>query len=160
MASQSKIAEAEDPIDKVGRCNVGAIKKAARRISLLYDKALAPTGLKSTQYGILRELNSRGAALATMREIAEALVMDRSTLGQNLRPLERDELVTILTDPTDRRNRLIALTKRGLSKLNEAEGYWRSAQDHFEGVFGKKEAAELRTALSAIAHNSKLGQRG
>ena len=160
MASQTKIVEAENPIHKVGRCNVGAIKKAARRISLLYDKALAPTGLKSTQYGILRELNSRGAALATMREIAEALVMDRSTLGQNLRPLEREELVTILTDPTDRRNRLIALTKRGLSKLNEAEGYWRSAQDHFEGVFGKKEAAELRTALSAIAHSPKLGERG
>ena len=69
-------------------------------------------------------------------------------------------LVTILTDPTDRRNRLIALTKRGLSKLNEAEEYWRNAQDHFEKVFGEKPSADLRTVLSAIAHSPKLGERG
>jgi DNA-binding transcriptional ArsR family regulator len=42
---------------------------------------------------------SRGAALPTVRELAEELVMDRSTLGQNLRPLERDGLITLLTLP-------------------------------------------------------------
>lgn len=122
----------------------------------MYDKALAPSGLKSTQYGILLELNSRGAALATVRELAEALAMDRSTLGQNLRPLERDKLVSILTDPTDRRNRLIAMTKRGLAKLNEASKYWRNAQAHFEEVYGEQEAADLRANLAAIAYNPRL----
>jgi DNA-binding MarR family transcriptional regulator len=125
----------------------------------MYDQALAPSGLKSTQYGILTELNARGAALPTVQELAAALVMDRSTLGQNLRPLERDELVTILTDPADRRNRLIAMTKRGLAKMNEASKYWQNAQDHFEEVFGQQEAANLRVALSAIAHNPRLGEQ-
>ena len=49
-------------------------KKAARRLSLMYDTVLAPTGLKSSQYGILSELNSRGADLPTVRELADELV--------------------------------------------------------------------------------------
>lgn len=95
-----------------------------------------------------------------MHELADELVMDRSTLGQNLRPLERAELVAILTDPADRRNRLIALTKRGLAKFNEAAEYWRTAQDRFEEIFGEPEAAELRAALSGIAYHPKFGRRG
>jgi DNA-binding MarR family transcriptional regulator len=160
VARQSDKSAEERPVQKVGRCNAGAVKKAARRISLMYDKALAPSGLKSTQYGILTELNARGAALPTVHELAEALVMDRSTLGQNLRPLERDGLLTIRTDPADRRNRLIAMTRQGVAKMNEATQYWRNAQDHFEEVFGQQEAADLRMALSAIAHNPRLGGPG
>jgi DNA-binding MarR family transcriptional regulator len=159
VAGQSEKADAKMPVRRAGLCNAGAIKKAARKISLIYDKALAPTGLKITQYGILSAINRRGAALPTMHELAEELVMDRSTLGQNLRPLERAELVAILTDPVDRRNRLIALTKRGLTKLNEAAEYWRTAQDRFEEVFGEPEAAELRAMLSAIAYHPKFGER-
>jgi DNA-binding MarR family transcriptional regulator len=117
---------------------------------------LAPTGLKATQYGILSALNARGAALPTVGDLAEELVMDRSTLGQNLRPLERDDLVTLLTDPRDRRSRLIALTKPGLAKLTEAAKYWRMAQERFEAAFGEREAAELRAVLHAIAHNEAL----
>ena len=126
----------------------------------MYDTVLTPAGLKSTQYGILTELNSRGAALPTVNELAEALVMDRSTLGQNLRPLERDGLVTLLTDPKDRRSRLIALTKQGIAKLNEAARYWKIAQDRFETAFGQEKAAELRSALVEIAYNEKLTEQG
>ena len=49
-------------------------------------------------------------------------------------------MIAILTDPADRRKRLIALTKRGVTKLNEAAEYWRTAQDRFEEVFGGPEA--------------------
>jgi DNA-binding MarR family transcriptional regulator len=120
---------------------------------------LAPTGLKITQYGVLLAIKARGAALPTMHELAEELVMDRSTLGQNLRPLERAELIVILMDPADRRNRLIALTKRGVTKLNETAEYWRTAQDRFEEVIGEPEAAELRAVLSAVAYHPKFGER-
>jgi DNA-binding MarR family transcriptional regulator len=142
----------------MSQCSAGAAKKAARRLSLMYDTVLAPTGLKSSQYGILLELNSRGADLPTVRELADELVMDRSTLGQNLRPLERDELVTLLTDPKDRRIRLIALTKPGIAKLNEAAKYWRIAQDRFEATFGRDEAADLRSVLLGIAHNANFAK--
>ena len=159
MTDEKKMPDGERQSPRIGRCNVSAAKKAARRLCLMYDTVLAPTGLKSTQYGILSELNSRGAALPTVRELAEELVMDRSTLGQNLRPLERDGLVTLLTDPKDRRNRLIALTRSGLGKFKEAAKYWKIAQDRFEATFGEQEATNLRSVLLAIAHNSKFAKQ-
>jgi DNA-binding transcriptional ArsR family regulator len=120
----------EGQVPRVSRCNCFSAKKGARRLSLMYDTVLAPVRLKSSQYGILSELHSRGAALPTVRELAEELVMDRSTLGQNLRPLERDELITLLTDPKDRRNRLIALTN--LVPVNCKPGRYGLASKLFE----------------------------
>jgi DNA-binding MarR family transcriptional regulator len=119
---------------------------------------LAPAGLSLCQYGILSALNRRGAALPSVQELAEELVLDRSTLGQNLRPLERDNFVTLLTNPRDGRVRLIALTKSGIAKYNEAKPYWETAQERFEEVFGKGEAANLRSALLSIAYSSELGK--
>ena len=141
------------------RCNAGAVRRAGRRLLHMYDTIIAPTGLKQCQYGILSALNSRGAALPSVQELAEELVLDRSTLGQNLRPLERDNFVTLLTDPRDRRVRLIALTKLGIAKFNEAKPYWQTAQERFEKVFGKEEAAGLRSVLLGIAYNPELGKQ-
>jgi DNA-binding MarR family transcriptional regulator len=159
VTDRKKMPDKEGQVPTVSQCNAGAMKKAARRLSLMYDAALAPSGLKSSQFGILSELHSRGATLPTVCELAEELVMDRSTLGQNLRPLERDDLITLLTDPRDRRNRLIALTELGSIKVNEAAKYWRIAQDRFEATFGKQEAADLRSVLFGIAHNPKFGKQ-
>src|SRR5437016_3902970 len=77
-------------------CTCGSLRKASRRISQFYDSALAPAGIKSTQFAILSEV-ARGsiAGPVTMCELAAAMVMDRSTLGHNLRPLERDDLVVL-----------------------------------------------------------------
>lgn|GEM_PF-1227991 len=141
------------------RCNAGAVRRAARKLTHLYDTELAPAGLNLCQYGVLRAVNSRGAALPSVQELAEQLVLDRSTLGQNLRPLVKDRLINLLTDPNDRRVRLIALTKLGVAKFKEANKYWQIAQDRFEEVFGKDEAESLRTALLSIAYNSELGKR-
>ena len=140
-------------------CTAGAVRRAGRRLLHMYDTIIAPTGLRQCQYGILSALNGRGAALPSVQELAEELVLDRSTLGQNLRPLERDNYVTLLTDPRDRRVRLIALTKLGIAKFKEAQPYWQTAQDRFEEVFGKKESAELRAVLLGIAYNPELGKQ-
>src|SRR5260370_6205985 len=140
------------------RCTAGAVRRAGRRLLHMYDTFLAPTGLKQCQFGILSALNARGAALPRVQELAEELVVDRSTLGQNLRPLERDNFVTLLTDPRDRRVRLIALTKEGIAKFNEARPYWKRAQERFEEVFGEEEAAKLRSVLLGIAYNPELGK--
>lgn len=76
-------------------CIATAMRKASRRLSQLYDDALAPSGLRTTQYAILSELERRSKRPPTMRELADAMVMDRSALGHNLRPLERDGLIAL-----------------------------------------------------------------
>jgi DNA-binding MarR family transcriptional regulator len=138
-------------------CTCGSLRKASRRISQFYDTAFAPVGIKSTQFAILAEVDqgSVGGGVS-MCELASAMVMDRSTLGHNLRPLERDELLILRLSPDDRRKRYVELTKKGRSLLQRARRLWRGAEGRFEKIFGKEAAAELRTALLRIAGNEDL----
>jgi DNA-binding MarR family transcriptional regulator len=140
-----------------GGCTCGSLRKASRRISQFYDLALAPVGIKSTQFSILAEV-ARGSLEGdvSMCELATAMVMDRSTLGHNLRPLERDDLLVLRLSPADRRKRHVALTKKGKSTLLRARRLWRGAEGRFEKIFGKRHATELRAALLNIARNDEL----
>jgi DNA-binding MarR family transcriptional regulator len=139
-------------------CTCGSLRKASRRISQFYDTALAPVGIKSTQFSILAEVE-RGSVNGPvmMCELASAMVMDRSTLGHNLRPLARDELLVLRLAPDDRRKRYVELTKKGRALLRQARRLWKRAEGHFEKIFGKQPAAELRTVLLSIANNRELG---
>jgi DNA-binding MarR family transcriptional regulator len=141
-------------------CNCTALRKASRRLSHFYDSVLAPAGLKSTQYSILSEISRRADAPPTMRELADALVMDRSTLGHNLRPLERDQLVALENAATDRRLKHVVLTRKGRAAFAESKKLWSTAQAHFEANFGITKAAELRGILLGIAADSALAQPG
>jgi DNA-binding MarR family transcriptional regulator len=136
------------------------LRKASRRISQFYDIALAPVGLKSTQYSILSEVERGSAAgSVTMCELAAAMVMDRSTLGHNLRPLERDQLVILRLAQDDRRKRYVELTRQGRTLLQRARHLWRGAEGRFEAIFGKEPAAELRAVLLDIANNHDLNSQ-
>ena len=131
------------------RCNVTALRKATRHVSQLYDEMLASSGLRGTQRSILVNIDKHGSP--SMGELAAALVLDRTALNHNLKPLQRDGLVTITVDRNDRRTKLVQLTKRGEARLAESQAAWKGAQDRFEAAFGVKEAAELRRTLDFIA---------
>jgi len=135
-------------------CNCTALRKASRRVSQLYDEALASCGLRVTQLAILNQILRMGTP--AMGELAHALVMDRGALAHNAKPLERDGLIETVADPADRRNRLIALTRAGRRKLVESDRSWAHAQERFEASFGAKEAAALRRALAFIASDGFL----
>jgi DNA-binding MarR family transcriptional regulator len=139
-----------------GVCNCTALRKASRRVSQMYDAALAPAGLKATQLAILYEIGQRAHDPPTMRELADAMVMDRSTLGQNLRPLERDRLVDWGPSDADRRRKLVVLTEKGRAKQMQASSLWRAVQERFESTVGAAEAAHLRGILFGIAAKSEL----
>lgn len=138
-------------------CTCGSLRKASRRISQFYDAALSPVGIKSTQYSILSELErSESSGGISMRDLANAMVMDRSTLGHNLRPLQRERLLQLRLSVDDRRKRLVVLTHKGKSTLQQARRLWRGAEGRFEKVFGKRHAATLRAVLLSIAGNNEL----
>jgi DNA-binding MarR family transcriptional regulator len=133
-----------------GECNCTALRKAARRVSLLYDRALAPSGLGVNQYAILAELDRQGAPLS-LGALARAMVMDRSALGHNLRPLERDHLVVLGVAEEDRRSRAIAITVSGRRCLAAARRYWQQAQGRFQQAMGAERATALRALLAEVA---------
>jgi DNA-binding MarR family transcriptional regulator len=140
-----------------GSCTCGSLRKASRRVSQFYDTALAPVGIKSTQHSILSEVDRRSVeGPVTMCELATAMVMDRSTLGHNLKPLERDDLVTLRLSDEDRRKRYVELTKKGRFLLRKSRRLWQHAEGQFERIFGKEPAAELRAVLLNIAGNKEL----
>jgi DNA-binding MarR family transcriptional regulator len=142
------MAGGKDQVAEVGmgnRCSCTTLRKASRRISQLYDTALAPSGLKTTQRAILAQIGR--SEPTTVGNLAEALVMDAGALAHTLKPLERDGLVTVAVDPDDRRNRLITLTRHGRRKLAETDGLWANAQRGFEAAFGRAESESLREAL-------------
>jgi DNA-binding MarR family transcriptional regulator len=126
-------------------CNCTALRKASRRISQLYDAALAPSGIKATQLAILARVGR--SEPATVGDLAEALVMDSGALAHTLKPLERDGLVAVAIDPADRRSRLITLTRHGRAKLAETDALWEKAQQGFEAAFGRTNSESLRETL-------------
>ncbi len=139
-------------------CNATALRKASRRLTQLYDDALQPCGLRSTQYAILTEVGRRADDPPTMRELADALVLDRSALGHNLRPLERDGWLALAESPDDRRRRHVVLTPAGSAILEAARPRWHAAQRQFEASVGAAEAARLRGVLTSIARNEQLAR--
>ncbi|MGW4393468.1 MarR family winged helix-turn-helix transcriptional regulator [Streptomyces sp. NPDC004685] len=134
--------------DTAGSCNNLTLRKAARYLGATYDKALAPTGLRATQFSILQKLSTHEQL--TISSLAEMIAMDRTTLASNLKPLAREGLVTVEPSPTDRRARIVTLTPDGLARMTAALPYWRTVQSEFEESFGGDKAAQLRAALEDI----------
>jgi DNA-binding MarR family transcriptional regulator len=140
---------ARQPETEKSVCNCTALRKATRRVSQLYDSALEPCGLRTTQRSILMQI-ARSQNPPSLGELAEALVMDRGALTHTLKPLERDRLIEIRVDPEDRRNRLVALTAAGRKKIEQSTVLWKRAQQGFETAFGVAKSAALREALEFV----------
>jgi DNA-binding MarR family transcriptional regulator len=131
-----------------GECNCHAVRAAARHITQAYDQFLAPAGLRTNQFSILAKLKRKGPL--TINALAEEMVMDRTTLGRNILPLERDGLIRIAPAASDRRAKELHLTKAGEQRLQAARTGWAAAQARFESAYGVKRAAELRGLLRAV----------
>jgi DNA-binding MarR family transcriptional regulator len=136
------------PDVEVEICNCAALRQAARRVTRIYDDALAPIGLGVNKFSILVRLSLVGPS--TIHDLARLLVMDRSTLGHLLRPLEKRGLVKLEVSEQDRRSRMISLTQAGKVAVAKARPRWAAAQRRFESAFGKEAAHELRAVLKEI----------
>src|SRR6201993_2186929 len=113
-------------------CNCFAMRAAARHLSQSYDRFLAPSGLRTTQFSILAKLKRKGPM--TINALAADMVMDRTTLGRNILPLERDGLIRIEPLASDRRSKALHLTKAGEKRFEAACAGWVKAQAQFESM--------------------------
>jgi DNA-binding MarR family transcriptional regulator len=129
-------------------CNCFAARSAARHVTQLYDQFLAPVGLHVTQFSILAKLKRLGPM--TINALAKEMVMDRTTLGRNVLPLERDGLIRIEASASDGRAKELHLTKTGDKRLLAGREAWERAQARFDSRFGAKRAADFRAMLRAV----------
>src|SRR5712664_749772 len=115
-------------------CNCLALRQATRLVTQFYDQHLAASGVRTTQYSILTRLNRLGPM--TINALAAELVVDRTTLGRNILPLERDGLIRIGQNAADARSRDLELTAKGAKRLRAARAGWLEAQKGFDAAFG------------------------
>jgi DNA-binding MarR family transcriptional regulator len=138
-----------DFLPGANECTCLAVRQAARHITQFYDQHLASTGLRTTQFSILAKLKRMGPM--TINTLAEELVMDRTTLGRNILPLEREGLLAIAPGRTDRRKKELHVTPSGVERLREARKGWSEAQARFAKVFGEQRTAGLRALLFEVS---------
>ncbi|SRR5258708_39495751 len=135
-------------------CNCLALRQAARAATQLYDRHLAPSGLRTTQFSILAKLKLLGPA--SINALAAELVLDRTTLGRNILPLERDGLIRIGPSAADARSKELRLTRKGAARLGPALKRWAEAQKRFEEAHSQQRVEQLRSLLHGVM-TSELG---
>jgi DNA-binding MarR family transcriptional regulator len=132
-----------------GACTCHKVRSLARRLTALYDAALAEHGLTVTQYAALATL-ARSTAPVAVAELARRLQMDRTTTSRLVGPLEAAGLLTRSNaNPgrADARSRPLLVTTKGRRRLGAAVPAWRAAQSEVDAILGER----LRTSLDRAA---------
>ena len=127
------------------------VRRAARTIARRFDDAFRPLDLTSGQYSLLMSLNRPSPPY--MKDVADLLAMDRTTLTANLKPLERRGLVEITPDPKDKRGRLLSLTKDGMALLVRAFPIWKETQNQLESLVADSNARQLLADLISLSQD-------
>lgn len=124
------------------------VQQAARALARRFDEALRPVGFTNRQFSLLMALNR--PAPPSIAPVAELLAMDRTTLTAALKPLERDGLVQVKPDPSDRRSRLLELTDAGHAVLGRAMPIWRKTHAAVESGVSDIDVDDLRKGLRSL----------
>ncbi len=136
----------ETPISADTACACTALRKASRAITRMYDEALCHTGMSIVQFSILRNLSRHGEL--PLMQLADLLVMERTTLYRALTPLERADWVVVAEG--NGRAKTAVLTQHGRRALLAATGAWKRAQRQLLGAVGIKDWKTLEGSLARL----------
>ena len=151
MLRSNDIAQYFEPANS---CICFNLRKSARAITQRYEEALKPTGLRATQFSLL--VATRLMGTITISSLAHALVMDRTTLTRNLKPLEKLGLLQITSGKEDRREREVTLTAPGQKILAKAFPLWQAVQKTVKRDLGQVRFERLLHDLSATLEVAPL----
>ncbi len=128
-------------------CPAFNIRAASRVITQLFDEILKPTGLQITQFAVLVGVVSLDSP--SINQLAKGLVMDRTTLTRNLKPLEKEGLIKI-TSGDDKRTHFVKITPKGKSAMEKTLPYWEKARTVVSEEFGQKHLDGLLKDLANV----------
>lgn len=128
-------------------CHCTRLRRAAHAVTRIYDEALEGSGLTTTQFSLLRTISRLEKPYISA--LAEATGLERSTLGRNLRPLEKAGLIEF-TQGQDARRRLVQLSRSGENAVEAAIPQWQLAQEKVNVILGDQKLAELEVLLENI----------
>ena len=125
-------------------CTCFRVRGAARRVTQIYGRHLAPTGLKISQFSLLGFVAAE--APISIGRLSELLATDRTTLTRNLRPLLQDGLIERAASG-DRRRHELAATPAGRALFKRALPLWAEAEQEVRAAMGSRLTADLHGAL-------------
>lgn len=128
-------------------CTCILLRAASRKVTALYDAALEPAGITVTQYSLLRKV--RRLSGPSLTDLARESGLDRSTIGRNVRVLERLGLVSLAAGQ-DQREATVMLEPRGDAMIRKCEPLWEDAQKTVEEKLGPDAVATLRHVAAAL----------
>ena len=128
-------------------CACGRLRRATRALTQLYDDVMAPSGLRLTQFSLLRTLAREGTS--RMSDLAKILLLDRTALSRNLDPLVLRGFVAIVPG-RDARTREVSLTRAGEKAIRGAEPHWKRAQARVAAELGTTKLNSLIATLREI----------
>jgi len=147
MSRQLKALDRNQAIEMGKSCVCFIARKAARCITQFYDEMLRPVDLRSTQLILLNSIRILGPV--SIKRMAKAVVMDRSALARNLKPLDKQGLIRIERGE-DLRERVVTLTELGLEKATKAFPLWEKAQAEVQNKLGGEDLDTLFASLSKV----------
>jgi DNA-binding MarR family transcriptional regulator len=128
-------------------CACQNVRMAARAVTRAYDRALRPSGLRSTQFTILVAASVAGGI--PMHRLADILGLERTTLTRNLAAIEREGLIEMAS--MDGRTRSVLLTSTGMARLKQALLLWDQVQQSLRNKLGEKDWSILQDSLAKLA---------
>ena len=146
--------DVEKCVEMISVCACLNLRKASRAVTRIFDEALQPTGLRSTQLPVLVTLTVSGPT--SISNLADELVMDRTSLGRLIGPLASRGLIDIRPG-NDRRTREVSLAARGYEAVREAIPLWDKAQAHVVAKLGQRRWRYLHGNLTAVASLARAG---
>ena len=123
-------------------------RRAARAVTKLYDEALQPSGIRSTQFAILTSV--RKAQPVSIGQLGQTLVIDPTTLTRSLRLLQKEGFLAV-SKRAEKRQRFVSVTSKGEEALARAIPVWRGIQARFVNTIGDAYWRDLRNELERLA---------
>ena len=133
--------------DVAKNCLFSKTRKVSRYITNLYTQALKEVGLTPVQYSMLTAILILKEA--NINDLSSALKMDRTTINRNLKPLIRDGWVFI-NESSDKRERIISITKEGKELYEKGYESWKQAQCEFQNILGEEKRNEMSELLDEV----------
>jgi DNA-binding MarR family transcriptional regulator len=129
-------------------CSCNMMRKSARKITQFYENSLREAGIKPTQFTILATLANTGPLQLT--QLADKLLLERTSLTRNLNILERNEWIDIHPGEEDSRQRVVSLSKNGYKQLDLTIPYWQKAQKSIDKDMGQDTMTGLKSTLDEM----------
>ena len=137
-------------------CMCASFRRAVRALTQLYDQALRPLGLRTTQFTILQALSLAGEV--SQGQLGEILAMDSTTLTRTLAIMKRRKWIETHRG-SDGRERLLSLSEAGRAQLDRVSPAWQSVQDRLQSQFGDERWGELfqqNREMTSVAKGGSL----